>query len=73
MFKKRSSYIEISSLKFNLCSNIKTQKYIEEEKSGKNDITLDDCFELFQEEEILDSGNEWYCSKCKKFKNAKKN
>ena len=72
MFKKRSSYIEISSLKFNLCSNIKTQKYIEEEKSGKIDITLDDCFDLFQEEEILDSGNEWYCSKCKKFKNAKK-
>ncbi len=72
IFKKRSSYIEISSLKFNLCSNIKTQKYIEEENSVRYNITLDDCFELFQEEEILDSGNEWYCRKCKQFKRAKK-
>ena len=72
IFKKRSSYIEIESLKFNLCSTIKTPKYIENEHSNNYNITLEDCFEKFREEETLNKGNEWYCKKCKNFQKAKK-
>ena len=40
--------------------------------SRDNNISLDDCFEAFREEETLNVGNEWYCCKCKKHVLAKK-
>ena len=40
--------------------------------SRDNNITLDDCFEAFREEETLNRGNEWYCCKCKEHVLAKK-
>lgn len=35
-------------------------------------ITLNDCFNLFSEEEILDSCNQWNCKTCHHMVNAKK-
>ena len=40
--------------------------------SRNNNISLEDCFEAFREEETLKRGNEWYCCKCKKHVLAKK-
>jgi len=40
--------------------------------SRDNNISLDDCFEAFREEETLNRGNEWYCCKCKEHVLAKK-
>ena len=31
-----------------------------------NNITLDHCLQYFTEEECLEEGNEWYCSKCRR-------
>jgi uncharacterized UBP type Zn finger protein len=63
---------ELVKTKFNLDA-------YEEEKLEKNyyysrdnNITLDDCFEAFREEETLNRGNEWYCCKCKEHVLAKK-
>lgn len=39
-------------------------------KSGS--ISISDCFKLFQEPEILEQDNAWYCPKCKDFVLAKK-
>ena len=36
------------------------------------EITLDDCFKKFTENEILDNNNKWYCEKCNMKKNASK-
>jgi ubiquitin carboxyl-terminal hydrolase 4/11/15 len=33
---------------------------------------IEDCFRLFEETEILDKDNMWYCSKCKEFVCARK-
>lgn len=35
-------------------------------------ISINDCFSLFQEPEILAEDNAWYCPKCKDFVLAKK-
>lgn len=35
-------------------------------------IKISDCFNLFQEPEILAEDNAWYCPKCKEFVLAKK-
>ena len=35
-----------------------------------NNITIDDCFHLFNMEEQLESGNEWFCKMCKNKVNA---
>jgi ubiquitin C-terminal hydrolase len=38
----------------------------------KNGTTIDECFKLFEEPEILAEDNAWYCPKCKDFVLAKK-
>ena len=38
----------------------------------KNEISLDETFEILSEEELLDENNEWYCENCKKKQRAKK-
>ena len=43
---------------------------IEEEEDNQymksNNITLDHCLQYFTEEECLEEGNEWHCSKCRR-------
>ena len=34
--------------------------------SNNNNITLDHCLQYFTEEECLEEGNEWHCTKCKR-------
>ena len=75
VFKKRSSYIKKSNLKFNKCSSVMTEEYKKELKKSekeKNACSLEDCLEKFREEEILDEKNKWYCKNCKSFQKAKK-
>ena len=38
----------------------------------KNEISLDETFEILGEEELLDENNEWYCENCQKKQRAKK-
>ena len=40
------------------------------DNNNGNNITLDDCFHLFNMEEQLESGNEWLCKMCKNKVNA---
>mmetsp|Transcript_14682 Transcript_14682/g.14302 ORF Transcript_14682/g.14302 Transcript_14682/m.14302 type:complete len:106 (+) Transcript_14682:2708-3025(+) len=35
------------------------------QKSKKDQISLDACFEAFSREELLTGADQWYCSKCK--------
>jgi len=46
----------------------------DETSSKKQDdiISIDDCFSMFNEEEILDEDNKWYCNKCKEHVQATK-
>ena len=46
--------------------------YYSSNYSRDKNITLDDCFEAFREEETLNKGNEWYCCKCKEHVLVKK-
>ena len=39
----------------------------EVQKIEKSEISLRDCFKLFEEHEILTEDNKWYCPKCKDF------
>ena len=41
-------------------------------ENAKNEISLEETFESFGEEELLDENNEWYCENCKKKQRAKK-
>lgn len=36
------------------------------------DVSLDDCFEFFRHEEVLDENNKWFCPKCREFVCANK-
>jgi len=42
------------------------------EPNRNQNITLKDCLDLYVTEETLKENNEWYCSKCKKHKLARK-
>ncbi|KAK6534968.1 CSN-associated deubiquitinating enzyme Ubp12 [Arthrobotrys megalospora] len=57
------------------------EEYLDEEllKKRKNrearrrrGIHIDDCFDEFGREEILNDDNQWYCPRCKEHRNAKK-
>lgn len=41
-------------------------------KSNNNTITLEQCLHEYTKLEVLDSGNEWYCSNCKTHQKATK-
>ncbi len=75
VFKKRSSYVKRSNLKFNKCASVASEEYKKELKKSekeRNACSLEDCLEKFREEEILDEKNKWYCKNCKSFQKAKK-
>jgi ubiquitin carboxyl-terminal hydrolase 4/11/15 len=85
-FIPNSKYIKKDKLKFNNYrllenenqfnnnnkNNISLNHNYNNNLNQEKTITLYDCFELFRREETLEKGNEWYCSKCKKFVLAKK-
>lgn len=41
-----------------------------DEIESRRQLTISDCFTLFQKEEQLDKDNAWYCNNCKKFVEA---
>ena len=65
-FNENSSYINKELFKLNKCKTYKID-YREEKNDDDNDddITLKKCFQLFEKEEKLKKGDEWYCPKCK--------
>ena len=74
-FNIDSKYINKREIKLNSClcyktdfKNIKVKKNKLQKRTNSNNsiITLGDCLKNFCKEEKLDSGNEWYCPKCKK-------
>ena len=74
-FNTKSKYINNKEMKLNSClcyktdfKNTKIKKSKSKSKSKSNDskITLGDCLKNFCKEEKLETGNEWYCPKCKK-------
>ena len=55
------------------CNKKKLLKYQQiPEKLNNGLFSLDDCLKLFCEEELLNSDNMWYCTKCGKHRAAKK-
>jgi len=44
--------------------------FLYQNDNNGNNITIDDCFHLFNMEEQLESGNEWFCKMCKNKVNA---
>lgn len=51
---------------------IKSEDYCQKNYIEDGHITLEDCFQLFNIEEHLEKGNEWYCNRCKNHVNALK-
>ena len=45
-------------------NNLSKQKELEEKKN-KNEIDIYDCIKKFSSREVLDEGNDWFCSNCK--------
>jgi ubiquitin carboxyl-terminal hydrolase 4/11/15 len=41
-------------------------------QNEENTITIDDCFNEFKRQELLDEDNKWYCNKCKEHVQATK-
>lgn len=41
-------------------------------EADEDGITMQDCFQEFRKEEILDQDNKWYCNKCKEHVQATK-
>lgn len=44
----------------------------DEEKKKSDSVNLDDCFEFFSQDEVLDKNIQWYCPRCKEFVCANK-
>ena len=77
-FNINSKYINNKEMKLNSCliyktdfKNVKSNQSKNKNnkkniKSSNSKITLGDCLQNFSKEEKLESGNEWYCPKCKK-------
>ena len=53
------------------CITVEGQDYCKSFIDDEN-ITLDDCLQLFSIEENLENGNEWFCKRCKNKVNALK-
>lgn len=58
------SHPSLSRIKFKLTEDCKIPNYTR--------TTLSSCFKLFNQPEILDNENQWYCSKCKAHKSAER-
>ena len=55
-------------LKLNRCQEAPAGSKMQDQKN----YSLQECLDLFTKEEVLEKGNEWYCSKCKEHKQASK-
>ena len=51
---------------------LKSEDYCQKDYIEDNHITLEDCLHLFNIEEHLENGNEWFCKKCQHNVNALK-
>ena len=65
-------YRSSMSKKIDFCNVVESQDYLNNDYMETEKITLDDCLQLFNEEEYLDKENEWFCKKCKNSVNASK-
>ena len=65
-------YRSSMSKKIDFCNVVESQDYLNNDYMETEKITLDDCLQLFNEEEYLDKENEWFCKKCKNSVNALK-
>lgn len=58
------SHPSLSKIKFKLTEDCKIPNFTR--------TSLESCFKLFNQPEILDNENQWYCSKCKEHKSAER-
>ena len=58
--------------KLDSCMALKSDDYCQKDYIEDNNITLEDCLQLFNIEEHLENGNEWFCKKCTNNVNALK-
>jgi ubiquitin carboxyl-terminal hydrolase 4/11/15 len=65
-------YRSSMSKKIDMCNVVESQDFLNNDYMETENITLDDCFQLFNEEEYLDKENEWLCKNCKNHVNASK-
>lgn len=65
-------YRSSMSKKIDMCNVVESQDFLNNDYMETDNITLDDCLQLFNEEEYLDKENEWFCQKCKNNVNASK-
>jgi hypothetical protein len=65
-------YRNSMSKKIDMCNVVESQDYLNNDYMEDENITLDDCLQLFNEEEYLDKENEWFCKSCKNHVNASK-
>ena len=66
---------QYSKISYNIANIIifpleKVRQYMEKKNTGFISVTLDNCFENYQESEILFGANQIYCSSCKHLSNA---
>ena len=69
---KSNLYRESISSDIDNCYSVKSEDYCKRDYIEDNTINLDDCFQLFNLEENLETGNEWFCKNCKNHVNALK-
>ena len=68
-----SKYFRKSTSEFiDKCNVIESEDYCKQNYIEDNNITLDDCLQLYNKEENLEKGNEWFCKRCKNSVNALK-
>ena len=66
-FYRKSIGNEIDS-----CRVVKSNDYCNQDYTQDKTINLDDCLQLYNTEEHLEDGNEWFCKRCKNHVNALK-
>ena len=65
-------YRDITGKTLDTCMVIQSEDYCKKDYLQDNNITLEDCLQLFNVEEHLENGNEWFCKGCKNHVNASK-
>lgn len=79
--QKRYSNLDNSDFYLQVVWNLEFKKHVKKLndkvdfeysiETPKRSLSLDDCFKLFSQEEVLQKDNEWYCPNCKKHVGAK--
>ena len=54
------------------CRVVQSNDYCNQDYTQDKTINLDDCLQLYNTEEHLEDGNEWFCKRCKNHVNALK-